>query len=242
MSEPRATHPVPDASDDNLSIWGESPLDADDGVYLNFSPGADAEVLTVPLQDTAADFKAMTADLVWEAAARTNDGTGDDTIGLRMRVMTGDAVTVLAAADAAGGYVVIKGDNTARSTTDVVTGPNVFGYVNVDATKQQWDGAIIELRQYYTQNMGADGSYMMVDYVHFTGVYQTNAVELDGASPAASDASADISANLEDAQYLRPVMDIAMTGWQDQSGGTTNLYGAIDEIPANDADFITVSP
>jgi hypothetical protein len=39
-------------------------------------------------------------------------------------------------------------------------------------------------------------------------------------------------------EFLRPSGDVSIGGWTDQAGGTSNLYQAIDEVTANDSDFI----
>lgn len=44
-------------------------------------------------------------------------------------------------------------------------------------------------------------------------------------------------------QFARPSADTVRTGWTDQSGGTSNIFGAIDESSASDADYIkTATP
>jgi len=40
-------------------------------------------------------------------------------------------------------------------------------------------------------------------------------------------------------QFLRPIQDVANPGnWTTHTGGTTNLYTAIDEVTADDTDYI----
>ena len=40
------------------------------------------------------------------------------------------------------------------------------------------------------------------------------------------------------AQFARPSADTVRTGWTDDAGGTTNIFGAIDEAVASDTDYI----
>jgi hypothetical protein len=40
------------------------------------------------------------------------------------------------------------------------------------------------------------------------------------------------------AQFARPSADTSIGGYTDQAGGTTNIYGTIDETVASDADYI----
>ena len=42
-----------------------------------------------------------------------------------------------------------------------------------------------------------------------------------------------------DAQRVFPGSDVSASGWQDQSGGTTNLFAALDETTASDTDYVT---
>lgn len=39
-------------------------------------------------------------------------------------------------------------------------------------------------------------------------------------------------------QFARPDADTTLGNFQDQAGGTTNIFGSIDEASANDADYI----
>lgn len=43
-------------------------------------------------------------------------------------------------------------------------------------------------------------------------------------------------------QYLRPNSDLAVAGWTDEGGGTTNLYTGIDEETPSDTDYVRVTP
>jgi hypothetical protein len=40
------------------------------------------------------------------------------------------------------------------------------------------------------------------------------------------------------AQFARPDTDTLIGNYQDNAGGTTNIFGAIDETSANDTDFV----
>lgn len=44
------------------------------------------------------------------------------------------------------------------------------------------------------------------------------------------------------AQFLRPISDRTITGsWENQAGGTTNLYQSIDEVTLSNTDYIVTS-
>lgn len=47
---------------------------------------------------------------------------------------------------------------------------------------------------------------------------------------------------LGDFQHLRPDGDVAVVGWTDQAGGTTSLFSAINEVTADDVNYVKVSP
>ena len=114
------------------SIFGASPLDSDDGSYLNHTQDIDADQQTNALDNMPGDFTSMDT-VTWHVvyslqAARA--GSGPDTYGCAVRIMSG--ATVLAAADSGGTYATINANVT--STTDS-TGSVAFAYVNTGADK-----------------------------------------------------------------------------------------------------------
>jgi len=40
------------------------------------------------------------------------------------------------------------------------------------------------------------------------------------------------------AQFARPSADTVRTGWTDEAGGTTDIYTGIDEVSAEDAEYV----
>lgn len=150
------------------TIFGASPLNADDATRLLFFVDTDLQVISTALDNMPSLFETMNS-LSYQLQWRTNITGIDDSIGLSMRVMNGS--TVLAAADLSGGWITVKPTNTTANTTDQVVGPTSFGYVNTTASKATWDGASVELRQHHSRNMGSDGVRMEVDVFQLTGTY-----------------------------------------------------------------------
>lgn len=62
------------------------------------------------------------------------------------------------------------------------------------------------------------------------------------AGVAAASASAEAVLGRAGDQRLPPVTQIGALGWRDQDGGTSNLHLAVDEVHADDTDYITVAP
>ena len=146
-------------------LQGALPLDLSDDARLAFTPNTNLEVLTRLLDNMDADFGNMDT-LSWKVEY-LQVGRDDDTVGLDVRIMNG--ATVLAAADAGGTWVVVDADVT--NTTDVTAGPTAFVYVNTAASKTEWDGASVELRQNWSKSKGGDGVHIEVDFAEFTGTY-----------------------------------------------------------------------
>lgn len=63
-------------------------------------------------------------------------------------------------------------------------------------------------------------------------------LSLSGQAATASGALAALSVG----QQAYPAVDVSVSGWENEVGGTTNLYQSIDEDPFSDADYIRLSP
>ena len=146
-------------------LQGASPLDLSDDARLAFTNNTNLEVLTRLLDNVDTDFDNMET-LLWKVEY-LQVGRDDDTVGLDVRIMNG--ATVLAAADAGGTWVVVDADVT--NTSDITAGPTAFVYVNTSASKADWDGASVELRQNWSKSKGGDGVHIEVDFAEFTGTY-----------------------------------------------------------------------
>lgn len=153
-------------------INAASPLDTSNDTRAAFAAGSNnsSETLSFALDNVDELFESMTT-ASWTIEYR-QQGRSDDTLTLRLRVMSG--ATVLAAADAGGTFVTANAD--VQSATDVTTGPTAFAYVNTTATKTEWDAATVEIQQFYIQNMGPDSAFIEVDWFQLTGTYELAAI------------------------------------------------------------------
>lgn len=154
-----------------------SPLDSSDNTRLAFSNDT-TETLSRALDDTPTDFGNMdTLSIVAERSLAL--ALSDDTYGLSARIVNG--ATILAAADSGGTFKVI--DSSVTNLVDADSASATFDYVNTTADKTTWDGASLELRQDYSQNMGKDGTHIEVDFVKIDGTY-TLAAGTDNLTPS----------------------------------------------------------
>ena len=153
------------------TIVGASPLNVDDGTYLNFTYNTATETLTTALGDTPSDFLTMDSGLQATVIHSISQALSNDTIRMGYRIMNG--TTVLAAQDAGGGWVPSDPGVLVTSVTDVTYGggPQTFAYVNQTANKATWDGASIEIKMDKAKSGGWDPAYLRVDYFAITGTY-----------------------------------------------------------------------
>jgi hypothetical protein len=120
------------------------------------------------LNDMPSDFGSMSSLSIrlrygW-AAAFTNRAWNS----LDARLMSG--ATVLAAADDGGTFTEVA--TAITNTTPVTSGVVAFPYVNPDATKAEWDDAVLELRIDSTRSAGGSSVARRVYAGEVTGVYE----------------------------------------------------------------------
>lgn len=145
-------------------IRAASPLNASNDSRLLFTAGT-TETLNRALDDTPFDFETMDSGLQITVEYR-QAGRSDDQLGLSVRIVNGG--TILAASDAGGTFQTVNGN--VLNTADTTTTPT-FGFVNTTASKAVWDGAVVELNQNYSQNMGPDNARIEVDTILLVGTY-----------------------------------------------------------------------
>lgn len=161
------------------TIVAATPLDADDGNYLVFSTGS-TEELTREIGNTPEDFASMDT-LTFTVVERDKSAAGDDTYTLEIRIMTADGTRVLAANSGSGDrQLVVSHPANARHTSDVSRN-GTFNFVGTTRTKEDWDGAHVDLRQVYSQNMANDQNGFDVDYVEFNGTYTSAGATFTGS-------------------------------------------------------------
>lgn len=74
-----------------------------------------------------------------------------------------------------------------------------------------------------------------------SGIYRDAATRVRLSAAAYKDAGVRFLLQLGE-QIARPTADVSNDNWTTDTGATTNLYEAIDEVSANDADYIQSSP
>lgn len=112
---------------------------------------------------------------------RVNLATPDDTVSYQHRViryMSSSALpasgldpVILAGASStpASSWLMINSD--VEGTSDQTSGPTAYTYVNTSASRENWNGCIVEMRQQISKNMGPDGVQLEVDYLNVVGDY-----------------------------------------------------------------------
>lgn len=212
-------------------INAASPLNASDNTRHAFTQRA-TETTSFALDNVDADFETMlTAS--WTIEYR-QQGRSDDTLSLGLRVMSG--ATVLAAANSGGTFVTVNSNVT--NTTDVTAGPTAFGYVNTTATKTDWDAAVVEISQTYSQNMGPDNAAIEVDHFQLTGTYDLAATPVtpdDALHSHAADSPTVIQTHL-----VTPASGAHAHAADSPVVGQTHVIGPSETSHAHAADSPTV--
>ncbi len=135
------------------------------------------------LGDTPANFASMlTALFNVRYRQQGRAASNPDTYGLQIRIVNG--ATILAAADSGGTFQSVAANIT--TTTFTNTGAVAFTYVNTTASKTTWDGAVVEIRQTYTQTGSKDGGHVEVSAFEITGTYVVALSVTGGVTPAGS--------------------------------------------------------
>jgi len=157
------------------TLRAASPLNASDDSRLIFTQDV-TEVLTRDLDNVDADFGTMDAGLTWTVEESENATGNDDSYTLQIRIRNAAGTVVLAGAnltndDTSWQTVIAHTGANSLHTTDTNRGPTAFTSVNTTANKTTWDGALVELRQVYSRNMGKDGRSFRVDTIAINGNY-----------------------------------------------------------------------
>lgn len=123
---------------------------------------ADTLLISVPTDIQSVTAVSITANQT--NVQHQNDGSNDDTYGMRIKIEKSDG-TVLAAGDINGLYVQfvpeIAHPNAATWTTLNSNAIN-FAYVNTSATQADWNAARLYTQQRYDQNMGGDDGQLRI--------------------------------------------------------------------------------
>jgi hypothetical protein len=157
----------------NTNLWQKieetiaSATDANDYIVAPVDVQADYKCT---LANTPAGFGKIATCLfnVRYALSAAPPASSKDTYGLAVRLVNG--ATILAAADSGGTFQTIV-STTTMATTYANSGATAFTYVNTTASKTLWDGAVVELRQTYTQSGSKDVHAVRVSALEITGTY-----------------------------------------------------------------------
>lgn len=142
-----------------VNINGASPTNASDDVRFAHNPGA-TESQFLAMGDMPVDFHRMSDFFILRLEYRASPARVDDTMVGRIRVVAADQTTPLAPGN--GSYATY--DSSVTNTTDALSlTQSLSGPVPGD--KATWDGALIEVRQEYTTNMGGDGGAIEIDHI-----------------------------------------------------------------------------
>lgn len=153
----------------DITLTPVSPVDVEDGNYWSFSADSTSGVLA-PFDDVPASFDGMLSLLVSATAKLAT--SADDSFTLTAWVEASDGTTILAGSTSTTAVTV----GAVTSTTNQTIGPISFPYVDTAATKADWDGARLRMGQEFSQNMAADGSYIMLDVARLDGTYNETLV------------------------------------------------------------------
>jgi hypothetical protein len=151
------------------TIHGVSPLDADDTTYFTFSDDLHLETTTVALDNMPSDFATMDA-VVINLRAKRRDAGGDDDFGVQFAVMNAANTVVLVGNNSDPGLRYAASTTITDENDQTVTYSSPV-YVNTTATKADWDGAVIYIRQTWTQSKGKDKNAIQADEFWMTGTY-----------------------------------------------------------------------
>lgn len=126
------------------------------------------------LEDTPGDFDNM--DTVSITVRCRTGNRVDDFLTLLSKIVAVDG-TLLASGASAGNMQLLSFNGSSTMTT---LSPISFPTINTTATKAQWDGAILQLRQGYAVTGGTDAftSYV-VDGVEINGTYTAAVASID---------------------------------------------------------------
>jgi hypothetical protein len=223
------------------------PTTYSDRTQKSFSsfPGDDAATVTFALvdmpnfgDDNIVDSVTMLSggNTIYMSGAWDNDE-----VGVSVRIMSG--ATVMAAADSGGTYETVIAPSTTIWTSAQAFPEVAFTWVNDSTTKAQWDAAVVEYRQDYSNNMGGDNAYVIVGGL-------TDGVELVWSGPTYINGSTEVlqtTAN-QGSVTLLSTIEVAMPDAASVGdmiivllGSTVNVDN-LKIIPPSAADWINLQP
>jgi hypothetical protein len=165
----------------STNAWNSTPdncletiAGADDGDYGYVDQNVETDYgAGFVMEDMPTDFGTMTTCYSrirygWDTYSTSNEVW--NSLGMRVVTTTG---TVLAAADAGGGFQEVA---TGITTTSPTNSSNVaFGYVNTGANKAAWNDAIMEIQILRQKIKGGGADQQRVYAAEINGTYEIGA-------------------------------------------------------------------
>lgn len=142
-------------------------LEAADGLYIQAQTDTNLNTTSFTLTDVPAVFGSMLS-LSTSIRMALSINTGDDSYQLLARIVSRTNGKILAAHDSAGAFRAI---NTLSHSTTFSNYGFLFTYINLTATKADWDDAEIEFRQSWTQVNAPDSGAVRIDAIYCEGAY-----------------------------------------------------------------------
>jgi len=153
------------------TLGAASPLNASDNTYHTFAAQRNGSASFA--LDNIADTDFVTMDTLTVDIECALTGTGDDGHQLLCKITRADGTTLLASGAAVQDTIVVVSNVT--NTTDAYSGPVAFTTVDTSATRADWDGALLEIGQFYSRSGTRDGNAIRVDHVRINGTYTPTA-------------------------------------------------------------------
>jgi hypothetical protein len=154
-------------------------------------------------------------------------GSSKDTYGISARVVNG--ATILAASDSGGTFQSLV-STTTMSTAFSNTGDVAFTYVNTSASSATWNGAVLEIRQTYTQSGSKDAHAVEVSVAELIGVYTVS------VPPQTIDVTGTVCSSTSSAtapsQVITNSQVPAATSSQSSATAPSQTSGASSQAPA----------
>lgn len=138
------------------------------------------------MTDVPSDFERMSDLSVVIRHARGgveggDNGGGSDTFTLRVRIVSADGF-ILAGGTSSTSLTVETGTVGYLAKTETIPFTYLLNTVGGMGTKARWNGASIVINVDFTQQGGADGDRIWIDFIRFTGNYVSQS---GGAAPPA---------------------------------------------------------
>lgn len=154
------------------AIYGASPVNDSDATQHNFSADTSQNTNVATLDNMPGDFLTMDSSGFTLHVECQLDGAGSgDTYHLLAGIRKTSSGTQLAGGPVSGNATVDSDVAHTTWTTFDVDLSGAGGYVDVTATKADWDAADVWLQQAYTKDMGGDNQFIQVRRAWITGNY-----------------------------------------------------------------------